>query len=222
MITSRRAFHFALRRGSLLAPVRGIGSDGTRARSRISDLATAAGASRRRRTTLRSHPPTRAAHPTTPSKPVAACRRARARPAGRRAGWHAPRAEPRRRSSARGRVPRPTPRPARPAGSRVRARRAASVDRLTGEDGVHRRAPTDRAGSRNSPPAAAIRLCRTSASPNVDRDVATTTSAARTISRPPAVARPSTATTIGLMRSRYTNPPNPPRSVSSVAAEPVS
>ena len=37
-------------------------------------------------------------------------------------------------------------------------------------------------GSRNSPPAAAMRLCRTSASPNAERVVATTTSAASTIS----------------------------------------
>ena len=77
-------------------------------------------------------------------------------------------------------------------------------------------------GSRNRPPAAAIRLRRTSASPNADRDVATTMSAARTISSPPAVASPSTATTIGFIRWRYTNPPNPPRLVSRVAAEPVS
>ena len=58
--------------------------------------------------------------------------------------------------------------------------------------------------------------------PKDERVVATTTSAASTISIPPAVARPSTATTIGFSRSRYTKPPNPPRSVSSVAAVPVS
>ena len=40
-----------------------------------------------------------------------------------------------------------------------------------------------------------------------DLVVATTRSAASTISSPPAVARPSTATTIGFVRSRYTKPP---------------
>ncbi len=67
-----------------------------------------------------------------------------------------------------------------------------------------------------------MRLCRTSASPNDERVLATTTSAASTSSIPPAVARPSTATTIGFSRSRNTKPPKPPRSVSSVAAVPVS
>ena len=57
-------------------------------------------------------------------------------------------------------------------------------------------------GSRNNPPAAAMRLRVTSASPNDARVLATTTSAASTSSHPPAVARPSTATTIGFVRSR--------------------
>ncbi len=43
----------------------------------------------------------------------------------------------------------------------------------------------------------------TSANPNADRSDATTRSAASTISHPPAVARPSTATMIGLVRSAF-------------------
>ena len=101
--------------------------------------------------------------------------------------------------------------------------RARGVDGLAGEDRVHRRRrDRSRVGAGRVRPAAATRLWRTSARPNDERVVATTTSAASTISIPPAVASPSTATTIGFSRSRYTNPPNPPRSVSSVAAVPVS
>ena len=50
MITSRRAFHFALRRGSSLAAVRGIGSDGTSVRTR-----TAACVGRNERVTGEQH-----------------------------------------------------------------------------------------------------------------------------------------------------------------------
>ena len=54
-------------------------------------------------------------------------------------------------------------------------------------------------GRRNRPPAPAIRLRFTSARPNDERVVATTRSAASTISHPPAVASPSTATITGLL-----------------------
>jgi hypothetical protein len=63
--------------------------------------------------------------------------------------------------------------------------RTASVDRLAGEDHVYRHGGTDRAGKTEQPPAAAMRLRFTSASPNADRVVATTRSPARTISSPP-------------------------------------
>ena len=208
--------------GSSLVAVRAIDPT-VPGRHGISDLATAAGASRRRRAALRSRPPTRAARRAAPARPVAACRRPRCAARGRRAGWRAPRAAPPRRSAPRrasassSAAPGSTSRLTSP---RSNARRA-SIGSPVRMASIATARPIAR-GRRKSPPAAAMRLRRTSASPNADRVVATTTSAARTISRPPAVARPSTATTIGFVRSRNTNPPNPPRSVSSVAAEPVS
>ena len=68
-------------------------------------------------------------------------------------------------------------------------------------------------GSRNRPPAPAIRLRLTSASPNDDRVLATTRSQESTISQPPAVASPSTATMSGFLRSRLASPAKPPLAV---------
>ena len=75
-------------------------------------------------------------------------------------------------------------------------------------------------GKRNSPPAPAMRLRFTSANPNAERVLATTMSAVSTISHPPAVAKPSTATITGFLRSRYTKPAKPPRLVLRSAALP--
>jgi len=68
-------------------------------------------------------------------------------------------------------------------------------------------------GSLNSPPPAATRLRSTSGTPNTAVSDATTMSQANTISVPPASAGPSTAAITGLVRSRATNPANPPFSV---------
>ena len=68
-------------------------------------------------------------------------------------------------------------------------------------------------GRRKSPPAPAMRLRFTSARPNDDLLLATTRSQDKTISQPPAVAKPSTATMTGLRRSRYAIPAKPPRFV---------
>ena len=169
------------------------------------------GASRRRRPAPRSRPPTRAARPAAPRPApqrvvalAAAAASRTTRRLARTASGAAATICPATRSASSSAAPGSTSRLTSP---RSNARRASigSPVRIASIAGPR---PIAR-GSRNSPPAAAIRLRRTSASPNADRVVATTTSAARTISRPPAVARPSTATTIGFVRSRYTNPREP-------------
>ena len=70
------------------------------------------------------------------------------------------------------------------------------------------------AGSRNSPPAPAIKLRLTSGIQKVAAVDATTRSQDKTISRPPASAGPSTAAINGLLRGYRTKPANPPLSVS--------
>ena len=153
MMTSRRAFHFALRRGSSLAAVRGIGSDGTSA-ARAHQRPCHCGG---RFSAKASSPSLASSDASSSSNSVprdlsAACRRARSRPRGRRAGWPAPRAEPptticrATRSASSSAAPGSTSRLTSP---RSNARRG--VDRLTGEDGVHRRRPTDRAREPEQP-----------------------------------------------------------------------
>ena len=76
-------------------------------------------------------------------------------------------------------------------------------DGLAGEDGLHRRGRGRwPGGGGRARPLRRTRLRLTSASPNAERVVATTRSEASTISHPPAVASPSTATITGLRRSR--------------------
>ena len=210
MIASRRSFHFALRLESSLArcwssgatvPRRGRASAALPAgRALLGERAQPFGRVLRLEQLVEQRPRERAQRR----------RRRRARPTRTTlpAGPHRER-----RGGDDLRARRPAPRPSAAPGSTSRltspswyARRASmgSPVRMASIAGAR---PIAR-GSRNRPPAAAMRLCRTSASPNADRVVATTTSAASTISMPPAVASPSTATTIGFSargtRSRRT------------------
>ena len=188
-------------------------------------LPFAAGASRRTRAGLRPRRRTRAARRATSARQRAERRRRRSSAAARTtapAGAH----RERRRGGDRGGdlhggvergagFDEPAHEP-----ELVRAR---GVDGLAGEDRVHRRRAPDRAREPEQPAGGGDRGC---AAPRPAR----TTSAwwrrrRRRRARSPARRRsrarrprPRSASS----RSRYTKPPNPPRSVSSVAAVPVS
>ena len=77
-------------------------------------------------------------------------------------------------------------------------------------------------GRRTAPPEAAISPTVTSGRPNLACSAATTRSQARTISKPPPMAAPLTAATIGLGKSRRTSPAKPPETPLIASAWPAS